>query len=83
MSTRKTLVLIALGYVLATCAGVVAVAVNELRLAEDVSQDSSGMAAFGDLVLFVLVTGFFSLPSMWYLLRLVLTKRLPRPSVKL
>jgi hypothetical protein len=36
----------------------------------DLALTSPGMVAFGDMVLFVLVTGFFSLASTWFLLKL-------------
>jgi hypothetical protein len=77
MSTWKKLALIAVGYVLSVVAGVAAVALNELLMPADVAQGSSGMVAFGDLILFVLVSGFFSLVPTWCLLRLS-AERAPR-----
>ena len=37
-------------------------------------QTSPGMVAFGDMILFVLVTGFFSLAPTWFLLKLLVEK---------
>src|SRR5689334_3532243 len=74
MSTAKTLGLIAVGYALAAAGGFAAVIVNELRMPEDVAQGSPGMVAFGDVILFILVTGFFSLALTWFLLRLTVAK---------
>jgi hypothetical protein len=77
MSLTKKLALIAAGYVLAVIGGMAAVAVNELRIPEEVQETSGGMVAFGDMVLFVLVTGFLGLVPTWFLLRLSL-KNAPR-----
>ena len=74
MSTPKSLALIAAGYALSVGAGLAAVAVNELFMPADVAQTSPGMVAFGDMVLFVLVTGFFSLAPTWFLLKLLVEK---------
>jgi hypothetical protein len=71
MSKLKSLVLIAAGYVLSVGGGLAAVAVNELLMPADVARISPGMVAFGDMVLFILVTGFFSLAPTWFLLRLL------------
>ena len=60
------------GYALSVGAGFAAVALNELLMPADAAQ-SSGMAAFGDIILFVLVAGFFSLGSTWFLLRLLIS----------
>ena len=38
---------------------------------DDVAQGSPGMVAFGDMILFIFVTGFFSLPPTWFLLKLL------------
>ena len=73
MSTAKRLALIAAGYGLSLGAGLAAVALNELLMPADAAQ-SSGMAAFGDVVLFVFVTGFFSLGPTWFLLKLCFEK---------
>jgi len=70
MGAAKKLALIALGYALAVVGGIVAVAVNELLIPADVAQGSGGMVAFGDMILFVLATGFFSLAPTWFLLKL-------------
>ncbi len=70
MSVTKKLALIAAGYVLAVIGGLAAVAVNELRIPEEVQETSGGMVAFGDMVLFVLVTGFVGLVPTWFLLKL-------------
>lgn len=74
MSTAKRLALIAAGYPLCIAAGVAAVIVNELRMPADVAQGSPGMVAFGDMILFVLVTGFFGLAPTWFLLKLFAEK---------
>jgi hypothetical protein len=74
MSTAKRLAWIAAGYALCVVAGFAAVAVNELRMAADVAQGSPGMVAFGDMILFVLVAGFFGLAPTWFLLRLLIEK---------
>ena len=74
MSTAKRLALIAAGYALCVVAGCAAVTVNELRMPADVAQGSPGMVAFGDMILFVLVTGFFGLAPTWFLLKLFLAK---------
>src|ERR1700753_2792754 len=70
MSVPKKLALIALGYVLALVAGFGAVTVNELLMPSDISQGSGGMVAFGDMILFVLVTGFVGLVPTFFLIRL-------------
>jgi hypothetical protein len=80
MSVPKKLALIALGYGLALVAGFGAVAVNELLMPSDISQGSPGMVAFGDMILFVLVTGFVGLLSTLFLLRLAIEKA-PRASL--
>jgi hypothetical protein len=72
MSTAKRLALIAAGYAFSVGAGLAAVALNELLMPADAAQ-SSGMAAFGDIILFVLVAGFFSLGPTWFLLRLLIS----------
>ena len=74
MSMAKRLALIAAGYALCVVAGFAAVAVNELRMPADVAQGSPGMVAFGDMILFVLVTGFFGLAPTWFLLKLFIEK---------
>jgi hypothetical protein len=74
MSTAKRLVLIAAGYAVAAGVGIAAVAINELRMSEDLAQGSPGMVAFGDMILFVFVTGFFGLVPTWLLLRLFVEK---------
>ena len=74
MSTPKRLALIAAGYALSVGGGLAAVAVNELRMPADVAQDSPGMVAFGDMILFVLATGFFGLAPTWFLLKLFVEK---------
>lgn len=80
MSVPKKLALIALGYVLALGAGFAAVTVNELMMPPDISQGSPGMVAFGDMILFVLVTGFVGLVPTLFLLRLAIDKA-PRASL--
>ena len=74
MSTAKRLALIAAGYALCIVAGFAAVTVNELRMPADVAQGSPGMVAFGDMILFVLVTGFVGVVPTWFLLRLFIAK---------
>ena len=74
MSTAKKLASIAAGCVLCMVAGCAAVTVNELRMPADVAQGSPGMVAFGDMILFVLVTGFFGLAPTWFLLKLFLAE---------
>jgi hypothetical protein len=80
MSVPKKLALIALGYVLSLVAGCGAVTVNELLMPADISQGSPGMVAFGDMILFVLVTGFVGLVPTLFLLRLAIDKA-PRASL--
>jgi hypothetical protein len=70
----KKLALIAAGYVVAVGAGLAAVTINEMRMPADVAQGSPGMVAFGDMILFVLVAGFFSLMPTWFLLKLFIEK---------
>jgi len=65
MRTVKRLALIAVGYALCVVAGLAAVTVNELRMPDDVAQGSPGMVAFGDMILFVLVTGFAGVVPTW------------------
>ena len=72
MSAAKKLALIALGYALAVAGGAAAVAINELLIPADVAESSGGMVAFGDMIVFVLATGFFSLVPTWFLLKLSL-----------
>ena len=74
MRTVKRLAWIAAGYALCVVAGLAAVALNELRIAADVAQGSPGMVAFGDMILFVLVAGFFGLVPTWFLLKLLIEK---------
>ena len=80
MSVPKKLALIALGYVLSLVAGCGAVTVNELLMPSDISQGSPGMVAFGDMILFVLITGFVGLIPTLFLLRLAIDKA-PRASL--
>ena len=71
MSNSKKLGLIAIGYILSVVAGFVAAAVNEALMPDDVAQGSPGMVAFGDMILFIFVTGFFSLAPTSFLLKLL------------
>jgi hypothetical protein len=73
MSAAKRLALVATGYVLAIAGGLVAVGLNELFMPADVAQ-SSGMVAFGDMILFFLVAGFLGLAPTWFLLTLFAEK---------
>jgi hypothetical protein len=70
MSAAKKLALIALGYALSVAGGFAVVAVHELFVA----QNSDGMVAFGDMILFVLAAGFFSLAPTCFLLKLSIEK---------
>jgi hypothetical protein len=72
LSVSKKLALIAAGYALSFVVGLAAVALNELRMQVVGADASSGMAAFGDMVLFVLVVGFLGLLPTWFLLRLLI-----------
>jgi len=74
MSPVKRLALIAAGYAASVSVGIAAVAINELRMSEDTLQGSSGMMAFGDMVLFVFVTGFLGLVPTCFLLKLFVEK---------
>src|ERR1700693_1741583 len=74
MSTAKKLALIAASYALSIAAGLAVVGVNELLMPDDIAQTSSGMVAFGDMILFILFTGFFRLAPTWFLLKLSVAK---------
>ncbi len=74
MSTMKRLALIAAGYALSVASGLAAVAVNELRIPDEIKETSGGMVAFGDMVLFMLAAGFLSLVPTWFLLKLFVEK---------
>jgi hypothetical protein len=74
MSAAKKLALIVAGYALSVAGGFAAVAVNELLMPADIAQTSPGMVAFGDMILFVLAAGFFSLAPTWFLLKLSVEK---------
>ena len=74
MSVAKKLTLIAVGYVLSVAGGVTPVAVNELLIPDDIAQSSGGMVAFGDMIVFVLGAGVFSLAPTWFLLKLCVEK---------
>lgn len=80
MSTAKRLAFIGTGYILSVGAGIAAVALNELFMSVEAAQGSPGMVAFGDMVLFLVVTGFFGLAPTWFLLRLAVQKA-PRTTV--
>jgi hypothetical protein len=68
MNTAKKSALIALSYAVAIAAGFAAVTVNETAIPASTAQGSPGMVAFGDMVLFILVTGFFALVPTSFLL---------------
>ena len=70
MSAAKKLALIAAGYAFSIVGGVAVVAVHELLLPADDAQNSGGMVAFGDMILFMLAAGFFGLAPTWFLLKL-------------
>jgi len=74
MGKLKILAVIAAGYTLCVGGGLAAVALNELLMPDDVAQGSPGMAAFGDMILFVLVAGFLGLLPTWFLLKLLIEK---------
>jgi hypothetical protein len=74
MKVTKKLALIGAGYALSVVGGIAAVAVNELRITEDIKQTSGGMVAFGDMIVFVLAAGVFSLAPTWFLLKLCAEK---------
>jgi hypothetical protein len=70
----RKLARIGIGYAAALALGLAAVFVNELAIPPDVADASSGMAAFGDLFLFVGVAGPVALVPTWWLLRLALRR---------
>ena len=74
MTTLKRLALIAAGYALSIGVGLVVSTVNELMMPADIAEQSPGMVAFGDMILFLFVTGFFSLVPTWFLLKLLVEK---------
>ena len=74
MRMARELTLIAAGYAVSVAGGVAAVVLNELRLSREDALASSGMAAFGDMVLFVLVVGLLGLVPSWFLLRMCAAK---------
>jgi hypothetical protein len=69
MNAAKKSALIALGYAVAIAGGFAAVTVNEAAMPASTAQGSPGMVAFGDMTLFILVTGFFTLVPTWFLFR--------------
>ena len=71
VSNSKKTALIAIGYALSVVVGFVAAAVNDAHMPDDVAQGSPRMVAFGDMILFIFVTGFFSLAPTWFLLKLL------------
>jgi len=71
VSKLKRLAWIATGYAFSVVGGLAAVALNELFIPADVAQGSSGMVAFGDMILFVVVAGFLGLAPTWFLLKLL------------
>ena len=77
MRVAKKLALIGAGYALSVGGGIAAVAVNELRIADDIKQSSGGMVAFGDMMVFVVAPGILSLAPTWFLLKLWV-KKAPR-----
>jgi hypothetical protein len=75
MRLARKLLLIAIGYALSIAGGATVVVVHELLALADVAQNSGGgMMAFGDIVLFVVASGFFSLVPTWFLLKLAVEK---------
>lgn len=77
MTLARKLTAIAAGYALAIIGGAIVVAIHELLVAPEMSQNSGGMVAFGDMVLFVLTAGFLGLVPSWFLLKLAI-ERAPR-----
>ena len=74
MSIAKRLALIAAGYALAVVGGLAAATLNEALMPAEISETSGGMVAFGDMILFVLVSGFLGLVPTWLLLKLAVEK---------
>ena len=74
MRVGRNLVVIAAGYGLCVAGGMAAVALNELRIPNDIKQTSGGMVAFGDMIVFVLAAGVLSLAPTWFLLKLCTEK---------
>ena len=74
MSVARKLLLIAMGYALSVAGGATVVALHELLALADAAQNSGGMAAFGDMILFLLAAGFFGLVPTWFLLKLAVEK---------
>jgi hypothetical protein len=70
MRVANRLALIAAGYGLAIGGGIAAVAVNEFLIEDAIQQSSGGMVAFGDMIVFVLASGFLGLAPSWFLLKL-------------
>ena len=77
MRVWSRLALIAGGYGLAIGGGLAAVAVNESLISDDIQQTSGGMVAFGDMIVFVLASGFLGLAPTWFLLKLCV-EQIPR-----
>jgi hypothetical protein len=77
MKVGKQLALIAAGYALAVVGGIAAGGLYDLLISDDIKQTSGGMVAFGDMVVFMLATGFLSLVPTWFLLTLCIEK-IPR-----
>ena len=77
MKVGKQLALIAAGYALALVGGTAAGGLYDLLIPDDVQQQSGGMVAFADMVVFMLATGFLSLLPTFFLLKLGVEK-IPR-----
>jgi hypothetical protein len=77
MRVANRLALIAAGYGLAIGGGIAAVAVNEFLIEDAIQQSSGGMVAFGDMIVFVLASGFLGLAPSWFLLKLCV-EEIPR-----
>lgn len=73
MTTGKKIALVLFGYVLAVVAAFIVVTINDRMMNPFDLQASSGMTAFGDVVLFLFSLVLFSAPvtiaGLWFLKR--------------
>jgi hypothetical protein len=74
MGIANKLLLIAAGYALSIACAATAVAVHMLLASADDAQNSGGMAAFGDMILFVLIAGGLGLVPTFFVLKLAVEK---------
>jgi hypothetical protein len=70
MKVGKQLALIGAGYALALVGGIVAGALYDLLIPDDIQQTSGGMVAFADMVVFIVVAGFLGLLPTFFLIKL-------------